>query len=66
MGFFFAGISRLEPGIASVLSTTEPVVSIAVGVLALNESLTPIRVLGAFAVLAGVAVLAQLSRAETK
>ena len=65
MGFFFAGISRLEPGIASVLSTTEPVVSIAVGVFALNESLTPIRVMGALAVLAGVAVLAQLSRAET-
>lgn len=66
MGFFFAGVSRIGPGEASVLSTIEPVVSIVVGVLALNETVNGIRLLGAVLVLVSVAVLAQLSRADTK
>ena len=66
MGFFFAGISRVGPGEAAVLSTIEPVVSIAVGVLALHEQLTTVRVVGAALVLVSVAVLAQFSRADTK
>ena len=66
MGFFFAGVSRIGPGEAAVFSTIEPVVSIAVGVLALNEQLTTARFLGALFVLVSVAVLAQLSRADTK
>lgn len=66
MGFFFAGVARLEPAVAAILSTTEPVVSILVGVIVYNESLTPVRLVGAAAVLAGVAVMAQLSRDNTK
>lgn len=66
MGFFFAGVSRIGPGEAAVLSTIEPVVSITIGVTVLNESLTSERLLGALLVLVSVAVLAQLSRAETK
>ena len=66
MGFFFAGVARLEPGVAAILSTTEPVVSILVGVIAYDESLTPTRLVGAGAVLVGVAVMAQLSRDKTK
>jgi drug/metabolite transporter (DMT)-like permease len=66
MGFFFAGVARINPGEAAVLSTTEPVVSIAVGVLALGEVLTATKAVGALAVLIGVAVLAQFSRAATK
>jgi drug/metabolite transporter (DMT)-like permease len=66
MGFFFAGVSRIGPGEAAVFSTIEPVVSIAVGVIALNEQLTMVRFIGALCVLVGVAVLAQLSRADTK
>ncbi len=62
MGLFFAGVSRVGPGEAAVLSTIEPVVSILVGVVALNEVLTPARVLGATLVLVGVTTLAQLSR----
>ncbi|MSO60136.1 MAG: hypothetical protein EXQ63_07410 [Ilumatobacteraceae bacterium] len=62
MGLFFAGVSRIGPGEAAVLSTIEPVVSILVGVVALNEVLTPVRVLGATLVLVGVTTLAQLSR----
>jgi drug/metabolite transporter (DMT)-like permease len=66
MGFFFAGVSRIGPGEAAVFSTVEPVVSIAVGVIALHEELTVLRFVGAACVLVGVAVLAQLSRADTK
>lgn len=66
MGFFFAGVSRIGPGEAAVFSTIEPVVSIAVGVYALDENLTTTRVVGALCVLVSVAVLAQLSRADTK
>jgi len=66
MGFFFAGVSRIGPGESAVLSTVEPVVSIAIGVTLLNEELTAPRVVGALLVLVGVAVLAQLSRADTK
>lgn len=66
MGFFFAGVSRIGPGEAAVFSTIEPVVSIGVGVIALHEHLTPTRLIGALCVLVGVAVLAQLSRADTK
>ena len=66
MGFFFAGVSRIGPGEAAVFSTIEPVVSIAVGMMALNEELAMVRFIGAMCVLIGVAVLAQLSRADTK
>lgn len=66
MGFFFAGVSRIGPGESAVLSTIEPVVSIAIGVTLLNEELTAPRFIGALLVLVGVAVLAQLSRADTK
>ncbi len=66
MGTFFAGVSRIGPGEAAVLSTIEPVVSIAIGVTALNEQLTGVRLVGAIFVLVSVGLMAQLSRAETK
>lgn len=66
MGFFFAGIARLNPATAAILSTTEPVVSVMVGVFVYSEALTTSRTIGAFAVLAGVAAMAHFSRTETK
>lgn len=66
MGFFFAGIARLEPATAAILSTTEPVVSVMVGVFVYSEALTTSRTIGAIAVLAGVAAMAHFSRTETK
>lgn len=66
MGFFFAGVARIGPGESAVLSTIEPVVSIAIGVALLNEDLTAPRFVGAALVLVGVSVLAQLSRTDTK
>ncbi|MEN9792541.1 MAG: hypothetical protein RL330_619 [Actinomycetota bacterium] len=64
MGFFFAGVARMDAGEAAVLSTIEPVVSIVVGVAALGETVNAPKVAGAVAVLAGVAVLAHFSRAS--
>ena len=66
MGFFFAGFARLNPATAAILSTTEPVVSVMVGVFVYSEALTTSRTIGAFAVLAGVAAMAHFSRTETK
>lgn len=62
MGFFFAGIARLDAATAAILSTTEPVVSVLVGVYVYSETLTPTRAVGAVAVLAGVAAMAHFSR----
>ena len=64
MGLFFAGVKIIGPGEAAVLSTIEPVVSIVVGVLALDESLGAVRVAAAVMVLVSVAVLSQLSGRE--
>lgn len=63
LGLLIAGVQRVGPSQASVLSTIEPVVSITVGVIALNESLTIVRVIGAILVVIGVAMMAHLSRA---
>ncbi len=64
LSFLFIGIQRIGPGQASVLSTIEPVVSITVGVIALNESITAVRVLGAILVVIGVAMMAQAARSS--
>lgn len=61
MGLFFAGVTAVSPGESAVLSTVEPVVSIAVGVLLLGESLGAVRLAGAVMVLTGVTLLARLS-----
>ena len=65
MGFFLEGVRLLRPGTAAVLSTTEPVVSIGVGVVVYGESITLVRGLGAALVLVGVVLLAQ-ERTEAK
>ena len=61
MGLFFAGVTVVGPGQAAVLSTVEPVVSIAIGVWMLGESLGAVRAVGAALVLVGVTVLARLA-----
>jgi drug/metabolite transporter (DMT)-like permease len=66
MGFFFAGVQRIGPGKSAVLSTIEPVVSIVVGVAALNETLNTVRAIGALLVMIGVSALAHFSRNDTK
>lgn len=54
---FFAGLRRLGPADASVISTLEPVVSVALAALVLGEALTPVQLAGGVVVLAAVTVL---------
>lgn len=62
LGLFVLGIRQVTAGEAAVLSTIEPVVSIAIGVVALGEDLTVVRLVGAVLVLIGVSSLARASR----
>lgn len=60
---FFAGLTRLGPTGASVASTVEPVVTALLGVVVLDELLTPLQVAGAVLVLAAVVALARSTAA---
>ena len=53
----FIGIERVGAPTASILSTAEPVVTVALALLLLGEALSPAEVLGALAVLAAVRLL---------
>jgi len=57
MGTFFAAMKRVGPGPTSVASTFEPVVTIVVGMLFLDERLTGRSVIGAVLVVGAVVVL---------
>jgi drug/metabolite transporter (DMT)-like permease len=59
---FLAGVGRVGPTAASLLSTLEPVFTLALGALVLGESLSPVQVLGGALVL-GAAVLVTTRRA---
>lgn len=61
--FLYEGLGRLEATRVSVISTTEPVATVALGVTILNETLTPSTVVGGVLVLAGV-TLVQVSREQ--
>ncbi|MGY1755096.1 DMT family transporter [Blastococcus sp. SYSU D01042] len=54
---FFAGLRRVGPSTAAILSTAEPVVTAALAAVALGEVLAPVQVVGGLLVLASVAVL---------
>ncbi|WP_255522659.1 MULTISPECIES: DMT family transporter [unclassified Blastococcus] len=54
---FFAGLRRVGPSGAAILSTLEPVVTAALAAVALGEVLTPLQAGGGLLVLASVAVL---------
>jgi len=57
MGAFFAAMKRVGPGPTSVASAFEPVVTIAVGTIFLNEALTSRIVIGAALVIGAVILL---------
>lgn len=61
---FLAGMARVGPTAASLLSTLEPVFTVTLAGIFLRESLTPIQLLGACVVLAAV-VLLNLPRRRT-
>jgi drug/metabolite transporter (DMT)-like permease len=59
---FFAGLSRVGPTSASILSTFEPIVTVALAAGVLAEHLTPIQVAGGALVLTAVLVLRVVPR----
>ncbi len=61
---FYEGVARLEAGRVGVVSTAEPVVTVALGTILLGEPVTAFLLVGGVLVLAGV-VLVQLDREET-
>jgi drug/metabolite transporter (DMT)-like permease len=54
---FFAGLKRVGPAVASIASTLEPVVTVALAWLVLGETLSPIQLVGGALVLASAAWL---------
>ena len=54
---FFAGLARVGPSAAAILSTLEPVVTVVLAALAFDEALTTVQLLGGAIVLASVFVL---------
>jgi drug/metabolite transporter (DMT)-like permease len=58
VGLFFAGLKRVGPTAASILSTLEPLVAVLLAFLVLGESLGPAQLTGGALVLGAVLVLA--------
>jgi drug/metabolite transporter (DMT)-like permease len=54
---FFAGLRRVGPSEAAILSTFEPVVTVALAYAVLGERLTPAQLAGGALVLAAVVLL---------
>jgi len=61
---FFAGLRRVGPGTASIVSTLEPVVTVALAWAVLGESLSPLQLAGGIVVLGCAAFLARANRGE--
>ncbi len=59
---FFAGLKRIDPANASMISTLEPAVTVALAVVVLGETLTLNKILGGGMILAAVLLL---TRGET-
>ena len=59
---FFAGLSRVGPTSASILSTFEPVVTVVLAAVVLAEQLTPVQGAGGALVIAAVLVLRVVPR----
>jgi drug/metabolite transporter (DMT)-like permease len=54
---FFAGLARVGPSAAAILSVFEPVVTVALAAAVFGEALTPVQLAGAVLVLAAVVVM---------
>jgi drug/metabolite transporter (DMT)-like permease len=68
IGLFLAGVRRVGPTTASILSTAEPVVTVLLAFAAFGDVLTALQLLGGALVLAAVLVLAStaVSRASAE
>jgi drug/metabolite transporter (DMT)-like permease len=60
--FFFAGLARVGPSVASILSVLEPVVTVALAALVFSESLSTGQLLGGALVIGAVLVVQWPSR----
>ena len=58
MGTFLAGLKRVDPANASMISTLEPVVAVALSVIFLGEAVTLPKVVGGSLILGAVILLA--------
>ena len=59
LGGFFAGLKRIGPANAAILSTVEPLVAVGLAALLLNERLAPIQFVGGLCILIAVVFLAR-------
>jgi drug/metabolite transporter (DMT)-like permease len=57
VGLFFAGLQRVGPSSASILSTAEPLTTVLLAFLVFGESLTPVQLTGGALVLGAVLLL---------
>src|SRR3954451_11565768 len=57
IGLFFAGLRRVGPTSASILSTVEPVVTVALAAAVFGELLSPVQIAGGMLVIAAAPVL---------
>jgi drug/metabolite transporter (DMT)-like permease len=56
---FFAGLKKIDPANASMISTLEPVVTIVLAVVVLGEAVTTPKILGGIMILMAVVLLAR-------
>jgi drug/metabolite transporter (DMT)-like permease len=57
VSLFFAGLERVGPTVASILSTAEPLVTVALAFVVFGESLGTVQLAGGGLVLGAVVVL---------
>ena len=57
LGGFFAGLKRIGPANAAILSTVEPLVAVGLAALLLNERLAPLQFVGGLCILIAVVFL---------
>jgi drug/metabolite transporter (DMT)-like permease len=62
IALFFAGLERVGPTSASILSTFEPAVAVTLAALLLGEAITPSKIAGGVLILAAVLVTARTAR----
>ena len=63
--FYFAGLQHLEPTRAIIVSCLEPVFSILIAAIALQEVMRPMQAFGVFMVLAAIIVVQRPARGES-
>ncbi len=63
---FFAGMSRIGATNAAIISTAEPVITVALSALLLNEIITFVQTIGGLLILAGVLILQVWAKSDNQ